>query len=49
MDDPTQFRQFAEQCERFAAEAKTERHRKFFMEMAEAWRRLSEQTEETIG
>ena len=47
MDDPTQYREFADQCERFAADAKTEQHRKFLMEMAEAWRTLADKTEET--
>jgi hypothetical protein len=47
MDDPTQYREFADQCERFAADAKTEQHRKFLMEMAEAWRTLADKTKET--
>ncbi len=40
MENLSQYREFTEQCELFAAEAKTERHRNILKDMAEAWRRL---------
>jgi MoxR-like ATPase len=36
-----QYREFAEECDRLAQEAKTEHHRKILEEMAEAWRRVA--------
>ncbi len=43
MENLSQYREFAEQCELFAVEAKTERHRNILKEMAEAWRRLAQE------
>jgi hypothetical protein len=37
----SQFREFAEQCDRLAAQVTTERHRIILKEMAEAWRKLA--------
>ena len=37
MSTREEYRQFAQECLRFAAEAKDERVRQFFLEMADAW------------
>jgi hypothetical protein len=42
METPTQYRQFAEECDRMAKQADTERQRNILTEMAETWRRLAE-------
>ena len=42
METPTQYREFAEECDRMAKQADTERQRNILTEMAEAWRRLAE-------
>jgi hypothetical protein len=39
-DEP--YRQFAEECDRMAKQADTERQRNILTEMAKAWRRLAE-------
>jgi hypothetical protein len=41
METPTQYRQFAEECDRMAKQANTERHRGILKEMAEVWRQLA--------
>jgi hypothetical protein len=41
METPTQYRQFAEECDRMAKQADTERHRGILKEMAEVWRQLA--------
>jgi hypothetical protein len=41
MEKPEQYREFSEECERLAKQAKTERHRKMLREMAEVWRELA--------
>ncbi len=49
MENPNQYREFAEQCEAFAAVAETERHRNILKEMAEAWRRLAQEAEDQMN
>jgi hypothetical protein len=44
-----QYRDFAAQCYRLAAEAKTREHRKIMEEMARAWREVAEEAEEREG
>jgi hypothetical protein len=41
----TEYQKFAEQCDRLAQQAETERHRKMLEQMAEAWRTLAEEKE----
>ena len=41
MQATTQYRDFAEACDRLAKQAKTERERIVLNEMAEAWRKLA--------
>jgi hypothetical protein len=41
METPTQYRQFAEECDRMAKQAYTECQRGILREMAEVWRRLA--------
>jgi hypothetical protein len=45
MRTPDQYREFAAQCYRLAAEAKTEAHQKMMEEMARAWSEVAEQAE----
>jgi hypothetical protein len=45
MQTATEYRRFAEECERLARDAKAERHRKILMEMADVWRKLAEASE----
>jgi hypothetical protein len=40
-----QYREFAEECLRLAAEAEHEHHRKVLKEMAEVWRKLADEAE----
>ena len=47
METPTQYRQFAEERDRMAKQADTERQRSILKEMVEAWRRLAEMPIET--
>jgi hypothetical protein len=42
MEPATQFRQFAEECNRLAQEVQTEDQRRRLMEMATAWRKVAE-------
>ena len=42
METPTQYRQFAEERDRMAKQADTERQRDILREMAEEWRKLAE-------
>jgi BMFP domain-containing protein YqiC len=48
MRTPDQYREFAAECYRLAAEAKTERHRKIMEEMARAWSEVAEEVETKI-
>ncbi len=45
MRTPDQYREFAAECYRLAAEAKTEEHQKILQEMARAWKEVAEETE----
>jgi hypothetical protein len=45
MKTPDQYRDYAAQCYRLAAEAKTEAHRKMMEEMARAWSEMAEEAE----
>ena len=42
METPTQYRKFADECERLAKQARTAHHRKVLEEMAEVWRQLAD-------
>jgi len=42
MHSASEYRKFAEECDRLARDAKTEQHRKILQEMAEAWEELAE-------
>jgi hypothetical protein len=42
----TQYRAFAEECDRLAKQAMAERHRVVLKEMAETWRELAEEARE---
>ena len=39
------YREFAEECERFAKQAKSDRHSKMLHEIAEVWRNLADAAE----
>lgn len=43
MKEPNEYRKFAEECERLAAEAKAEHHRNILQEMAAAWQKLAQE------
>jgi hypothetical protein len=43
LETATDYRKFAEECDRLAQAAETERHRKILERMAEAWRTLAEE------
>jgi len=45
MKTPDEYREFAAECYRLAAEARTEEHRKILEEMARAWKELAEEVE----
>lgn len=45
METSAQCRKFAAECDRLAAQAKTEEHRKILQEMAHAWRKVVEEVE----
>jgi len=45
METSTQYREFAEECERLATQAKTTPRRKILEEMAEVWRKLAEESD----
>jgi hypothetical protein len=45
MDTRTQYREFAEACERLAIQTKDEQHKKILREMAVTWRELAEKIE----
>lgn len=42
METPTQFRKFAEECDRLAKQASAAHHRKVLEEMAKVWRELAD-------
>jgi hypothetical protein len=41
METSAQYREFAEECDRLAKQAKTDDNRKMLEEMAEAWRMVA--------
>jgi hypothetical protein len=45
MRTPDEYREFAAECYRLAAEAKTKARQKILEEMARAWREVAEETE----
>ena len=45
METSTEYRRFAQECDRLAREAKTERHRKIMEDMAGAWDKLAQEAE----
>jgi hypothetical protein len=45
MQNSTQYRTFADECQRLAKVAKTEHERKVLEEMAAAWSMLAEETD----
>jgi hypothetical protein len=45
METSTEYRRFAQECQRLSREAKTERHRKIMEEMARAWERLAQESD----
>ena len=45
MRTPDQYREFAAECYRLAAEAKTEKYQKILQEMARAWSEVAEEAE----
>jgi len=42
METQGKYREFAEECERLAKQAKSEHHSKVLREMAEVWRKLAD-------
>jgi len=42
MHSASEYRKFAEECDRLARDAKTEQHRRILQEMAEVWEELAE-------
>jgi hypothetical protein len=49
MRTPDQYREFAAECYRLAAEPKTEAHQKMMEEMARAWSEVAEEAETKIA
>jgi hypothetical protein len=45
METTAQYIEFAAECDRLAAEAQSERHRKILEEMAQVWRKLARDAE----
>lgn len=45
METPSQFREFAETCDRLAGQVESEAHRASLIEMADQWRRLAEEAD----
>jgi len=43
METPSQYRDFAETCDRLARRVESEAHRASLIEMANAWRKLAEE------
>ena len=44
MQPSKEFLEFAEECDRLAQEAETERHRRILRKMAEAWRKVAKES-----
>ena len=49
METAKQFREFAEECNRLAQEAKTEDQRRGLMEMAAAWKKVAQEYDRTLS
>jgi hypothetical protein len=47
METSDKYREYAEECERLAKQAKTAHHRAILIEMAEAWRQLADEEANT--
>ena len=45
METPSQYREFAETCDRLAGQVESEAHRASLIEMADQWRRLAEEAD----
>jgi hypothetical protein len=45
METPSQYREFADTCDRLAGQVESEAHRASLIEMAEQWRKLAEETD----
>jgi len=45
METTAQYKEFAAECDRLAADAQFERHRKILEEMAQVWRTLAREAE----
>jgi trehalose-6-phosphate synthase len=45
METPSQYREFAETCDRLAGQVESEAHRASLFEMADQWRSLAEETD----
>jgi len=45
MDTPDKYREFAEECDRLAKQAKTNVHRRILEDMARVWRQLAEEAD----
>jgi hypothetical protein len=45
MEKPTQYREFAQHCERLANQVEAGRHRSILKEMAEAWKELADEAD----
>ena len=43
MQPSMKYQRFAEECDRLANNAETERHKKMLEKMAEAWRKMAEE------
>jgi len=46
METPSQYREFADTCDRLAGQVESEAHRASLIEMANQWRKLAEETED---
>jgi hypothetical protein len=46
---PEEFREFAEECLRWADETKSERHRQVLLDMAKAWMQAAVQLERSLA
>jgi len=49
MEPSLPYRQFAEECRRFAHSAKTDEHRKILLEMEAVWTRLADEAEARVA
>ncbi len=47
METTDKYREYAVECYRFVSAAKTDEHRKMLREIARAWEKLAQETEQT--